>query len=79
MNEMFDGREAIKIGIKFNLHKIGRGGGKYGSSIYEFIVLDLFSRNLHTCYISMNESFRTRSFLFMIYFYYYFHFFLLLE
>lgn len=27
MNEMFDGREAIKIGIKFNLHKIGRGGG----------------------------------------------------
>lgn len=24
MNEMFDGRDAIKIGIKFNLHKIGR-------------------------------------------------------
>ena len=70
MNEMFDGRDAIKIGIKFNLHKIGRKKKKkYGSSIYEFIILDLFSRNLHTCYISMNESFRTRSFLFMIYFY----------
>lgn len=24
MSEIFDGRDAIKIGIKFNLHKIGR-------------------------------------------------------
>lgn len=66
----------LKLGLNSTYTRLeGRGKKKYGSSIYEFIVLDLFSRNLHTCYISMNESFRTRSFLFMIYFYYYFHFF----
>lgn len=62
----------LKLGLNSTYTRLEGGKKKYGSSIYEFIVLDLFSRNLHTCYISMNESFRTRSFLFMIYFYYHF-------
>lgn len=63
----------LKLGLNSTYTRLeGRKKKKYGSSIYEFIILDLFSRNLHTCYISMNESFRMRSFLFMIYFYYHF-------
>lgn len=59
----------LKLGLNSTYTRLEGEKKKYGSSIYEFIILDLFSRNLHTCYISMNESFRTRSFLFMIYFY----------
>ena len=53
MNEMFDGRDAIKIGIKFNLHKIGRKKKKkiWIKHLWVYNTWPLFEKSTYVLYI----------------------------